>query len=276
MSAVSDAKISEAPVIPNNTPQPTPPTPNDGFQTVHHHKRQPKIAQPVIPQPEAMPIPVIQLGIANISKPLPRPPTYAHAAATSTRTNSVTRPAAPPAARPGQGTRKRQKPKTIIYGTSLTAGISAELHSRGIDSTTHIKRGAHIPFLRKRVPYVFPSQPECQPDNIALLCGGNDSEDSSFDKTVIEYEGLIRDVRRACPRSKIILCSVPPRKDNRTINDRITKLNKYLCRRGDQNDNVIYADVAPTDPKMFTKKKVHFNDKGKSEVARLLKPFIMD
>lgn len=192
------------------------------------------------------------------------PPTYAQV--TDSRQNR----------RQGQGARYRNKKKVIIVGTSLTEGISSELRSHDIDSTTYKYSGAKIDLIRERVPHLFSKDISKQPDKIVLQAGGNDAEDLTADRTINAYEGLIRDVRKVCPRSKIIISSIPPRKNDRTINNKIKEVNEYLEDRGKRNDNVQFVDVVPVDPDMFTAKKVHFNKKGKSLLASRLKTFLVD
>ena len=91
---------------------------------------------------------------------------------------------------------------------------------------------------------------------------------------MIGYEKLVRTIRDTCPRTKIIISSIPPRKNNRAINDRISEVNDYIKDRGLRNDNVQFVDVAPVDSNMFVKDKVHFNKYGKSEFAKRLQPFL--
>lgn len=174
--------------------------------------------------------------------------------------------------RPGQGARQRKK--LIILGSSLTDGLSAELKSHNIDSTTHIYRGGKLDLIRERVPHIFSKDINKQPDKVFVLAGGNDAEDSTTDLTINGYEGLIREIRTACPRTKIIISSIPPRKNNIAINRRITEVNSYLKDRGLRNDNVQFVDVVPVDSNMFTQKLVHLTRSGKVEFAKRLQPFL--
>ena len=244
----------------NDSKMPPPSTSSESFQTVPPRKRP---AKPTAPQPtQGNLIPVIQAGISRTSSP----PTYAQVV-TSQNVRSSPR-------RAGQGARRRNR--TIILGTSLTDGISTELTKLGVSSTTHIYRGGKLDLIRERVPHIFSKDAEKQPEKILLLAGGNDAEETSADMTMNEYEGLVRDIRKICPRSKIILSAIPPRKNNKVINDKITEVNDYLYDRGQRKDNVYFVDVVPKDSKLFTNKKVHFNDEGKSLFASNLKPFLMD
>ena len=233
----------------------------EGFQPVRPHKRSvPRNSSaPVSSATQSNPIPVIGAS----------PPTYADV--TSRTKNTASNPTQ---RRPGQGSRRRNK--TIILGTSLTDGLSSELNKHGISSTTHIYRGAHLDLIRERVPHIFSKDVSKQPDKILLLGGGNDAEESSVDRTINSYDGLVRDIRKLCPQSKIIISAIPPRKDSNIINKRIKEVNEYLYDRGQRNDFVEFVDVVPTESNLFTKKKVHFNSEGKSIFASRLKPFLLD
>ena len=131
--------------------------------------------------------------------------------------------------------------------------------------------------IRERVPHIFPKDISKQPDKIFLLAGGNDAEDSTTDSTINDYDRLIRTILEASPHSKLILGPIPPRKNDPVVNGRISEVNDYLKDRGLRRDNVQFAaGVAPVDSNMFTKKLVHFNQKGKSLLASRLKPFLVD
>ena len=173
--------------------------------------------------------------------------------------------------RPGQGSRRRRKPSTLIVGTSLTEGLSAELQDRGVDATTFMYRGGKLSQIRQRVPHIFKSS---RPDKIVLQAGGNDAEATTVDLTINEYVGLVRDVKRLCPQSEILISAIPPRKNNQTINRKINEVNSYLKEL--RIENVKFINVAPTNQNMFTNKKVHYNRKGKSQFARNLRPYLID
>ena len=72
------------------------------------------------------------------------------------------------------------------------------------------------------------------------------------------------------------LSSIPPRKNDNIINNKIKEVNEYLADRGQRNDNVQFVDVVPKEPKYFTSKKVHFKPIGISLLASRLKPFLVD
>ena len=237
----------------------------EGFQPVRPHKRSGPRSVPVSSSPSIQSNPIPVIGTSRT----PSPPTYANVTA---HTQNTTRK--PTQHRPGQGSRRRNK--TIILGTSLTDGLSSELNKHGISSTTHIYRGAQLDLIRERVPHIFPKDVSKQPDNILLLGGGNDAEESSVDRTINSYDGLVRDIRKLCPQSKIIISAIPPRKDSNIINKRIKEVNEYLYDRGQRNDFVEFVDVVPTESNLFTKKKVHFTSEGKSVFASRLKPFLLD
>ena len=257
LSTVADAKVSlSSPAITTAPVVPPPASQNSAeqFQTVCDRRKR---HRPVVPQ---------RIPVINTTAQLHTPPSYAQAASSSTTQGRH---------RPGQGTRSRRK-KTIIIGSSLTDGLSAELNKHHIDSTTYIHRGGLLDDIRARVPNFFSSDISKQPDKVVLLAGGNDAEASTADRTINAYDGLVRDVRKACPQAKIIISSIPPRKNNSIINGKIKEVNDYLRDRGLRRDNVQFVDAAPTNLDMFTYKKVHFNDSGKSEFVRRIKSYLVD
>ena len=264
LNSVTGAKVSLSPINISPSPSPSAQTNGDRFQTVHNRKKQNR------PLHQPQPIPVV-----TTTAQVRTPTTYSDAL----RSSSVSRPGqgarSSSASRPGQGARSRRK-KVIIIGTSLTYGLSAELNKHNVDSTTFVHSGGLLDEIRDRVPNFFSKDYNKQPDKVFLLAGGNDAEATSVDRTINSYEGLVRDVRKACPRAKIIISSIPPRKNNSIINERIKEVNDYLKDRGQRRDNVQFVDVVPTDLDMFTYKKVHFNNKGKSEFARRLKSYLSD
>ena len=261
LDTVSNSKVT---VPPPPVPQNTSATPgNHDFQSVTGRNNRRRQVQPPPPPPPSniQQIPVISTTVhSNHSVQLhnvPSAPTY----------SEVTRHR-----RPGQGARQRKK--LIILGTSLTDGLSAELKHHNIDSTTHIYRGCKLDLIKERVPDIFSKDVNKQPNEVLVLAGGNDAEDSTTDLTINSYEGLIREIRVACPHAKIIISSIPPRKNNRAINHRIKEVNDHLRDRGLRNDNVQFVDVIPIEPNMFTQKLVHLNRNGKVEFAKRLQPFL--
>ena len=258
LDTVSNAKVSVSPSHTSNSNSNATPSEQD-FQTVTHRNNRRRPAER--PAPDIQQIPVISSDVPGIHQ------AQVHAAPAVPSYSEVTRQR-----RPGQGARQRKK--LIILGTSLTDGLSAELRSHNIDSTTHIYRGGKLELIRERVPYIFSKDINKQPNEVLLLAGGNDAEETTTDRTINEYEGLIRDLRTACPRTKIIVSSIPPRKNDSSINHRIKEVNEYLRDRGLRGDNVKFVDVIPVESNMFTKKQVHLNDNGKQEFARRLQPFL--
>ena len=266
---------------------------NDLLQSVDsvpsHQPSQPSSQPPSQPPPSQQSHETPFTPVRNkrrMNKP-PPPPTYRDAAENGTRTNTSSshqQSTAPPShahatsvhRRPGQGARYRNKKKVIFITTSLGDGLSSELRSHGIDSTTHIYRGGKIDLIRERVPHLFSKDISKQPDKIVILAGGNDAEETTADRTINSYEGLVRDIRKVCNHSKILLNSIPHRKNDSKTNRKIDEVNDYLADRGQRKDNVQFMNIAPVESHFFTSKKVHFNQRGKSLLASRLKPFLVD
>ena len=217
-----------------------------------HHTTEPQNTQ-------TFPIPVVQLGLGrqqaeagtrNSTPPNRDHNTYAEAAATQ-----------PPPPR----TKPPAKPEVLVIGTSLTRGLGQKLTSRGANAMVHSYPGAEIPLIRNRVPHILPQ------DNkhklVMLQCGGNDIEAHHVDRVIDQYEGLIKDVRRQCPKAEIILSAIPPRKNNKITMRNIKYMNEYLRDRCMRHDGVKYIDVVPKLPRHFLRDQVHFNYKGKELYA---------
>ena len=260
LNSVADARIS---ISPHTTASPVAQPPSrapEPFIPVRDRRKQ---NRPVAHHSAPQPIPVITTAqVHNL-------PTYSDAVNSSPATQNRN-----PTNRPGQGARNRKK--TIIIGSSLTDGLSAELNKHNVNTTTFIHRGGLLDEIRARVPNFFSKDTSKQPEKVFLLAGGNDAEASTADRTINAYDGLIREVRKACPRAKIIVSSIPPRKNNSIINGKIKEVNDYLKDRGQHRDNVQFVDVVPTSLDMFTYKKVHFNSEGKSSFATRLKSYLLD
>ena len=265
LDSVSNAKVQipspPSPLNSNVDPNLT----DQGFETVTSRNTRRRQAQP--PPPNAQQIPVLSSAVPGNHVQVHNIPVPTYAEAMST---TATRQHRQP--RPGQGARQRKK--LIILGTSLTDGLSAELKAHDINSTTHIYRGGKLDLIRERIPFLFSKDVTKQPDDVLLLAGGNDAEETSIDRTINEYEGLIRDLRTACPTTRIIVSSIPPRKNDRAINHRIKEVNDYLRDRGLRGDNVKFVDAAPVASSMFTRKLVHFNSEGKREFAKRFQSFL--
>ena len=168
---------------------------------------------------------------------------------------------------------------TVLWGTSLVAGMGNELRDRGIDATAMCFPGGKTEYMKNRAYPSFATM-KTKPDNIVVQTAGNCCDDIKIptESIISNYETIVQEIRRAAPSSRIVCSSIPPRRDNPWVNLRIKKVNDYLKTRGELNiDNVSFIDVAPKDLKsMFREDKVHFNSKGKAEYARGLKHEILN
>ena len=175
--------------------------------TARHAHSQPQPRQPTPPAPtRGQPIPVV----CGITGP------------TNTQASQITRHQQPSASSTAsQGTARgqhaatssaRQSPETIVIGTSLTCGLGAKLNAHGTNATCYTYAGSTIPEIRSRIPHVLPSDNQLR--RIVIQCGGNDAESQPSNEIIKQYDNLIGDIQRRCPRASIILSKIPSRKKN--------------------------------------------------------------
>ena len=163
-------------------------------------------------------------------------------------------------ARPAPG------PETLIIGTSLVRGISTHLSNRGINSTTYCYPGADIPRVGRRLETIL--TPRNKSAHVVLQLGGNDLEEHTPAEVVQQYDKLIHDVKRRCPRSTTVFVNrVPPRGYNGRIRQGINMVNTYLRNRGKRGDGVRYIDSCPHFPGQFKKDRLHFSKTGSRDYA---------
>ena len=86
---------------------------------------------------------------------------------------------------------------------------------------------------------------------------------------VLPYH-LITEVKRCCPGAVVTINTLPPRRRDMRLNDKIQQLNDYIRSRASQGDGVRCHDDHPRFPDCFSNDRVHFNKAGKSVYARQL------
>ena len=153
-----------------------------------------------------------------------------------------------------------QSAETIVIGTSLTRGLGAKLNALGTNVTCYTYAGSMIPEIRSRIPYILPS--DNQPRRVVIQCGGNDAESQPSNEIIKQYDNLIGDIQRRCPRASVILSKIPPRRKSKDVLDNISRVNIFLQHRATEGNGVWVIDVCPHDPAMYRKDLVHFNVKG--------------
>ena len=177
-----------------------------------------------------------------------------HTAATSTSSRSSR------SYRDAAVSRPPQAPETVIIGTSLVRGVSTHLLKRGIDNACYTYPGADIPCIRSRVNHVLPRN--SNPRQIVLQVGGNDLERHAPHAVRRQYDSLISEVKRSCPKSSILLGRIPPRRHDGWTNNQIDKVNTYLEDRCKRGDDVHFVDSCPRFPMQFNRDRVHFSRSG--------------
>ena len=235
---------------------------SSGFRTVTaRKKRQSENRAHSQPSRDALPIPVVRIGpnsTASYASAVQHGASYRQGG-TSSNTNQRSSSSTSPA-----------QDSVYIVGSSLVKSLGEEVNDRGINASAFQYAGCDTRQIRQRVPHIFPKN-GTKPANVVLLCGGNDAAKRPSDTVIDDYENLIKEVKRECPNSNIILSSIPPRKTNQTILDKITDVNDYLKDRAKLSDKVYFVDVVPKEYSMFKKDKTHFNRKGLNELARAMR-----
>ena len=185
---------------------------------------------------QPQPIPVVQIG----------------AAARHVRVSS---PAAPS---PGG-------PETIVIRTSLVNGLGSRLHARSVNATCYMYRGADIPTIQSRIPYIL--TPGVRPRYIVLQTAGNDATKQLSPVILARYETLIGDIRRRCLETTILLSKVPPRRGTARTMATIREINTQLDIFAERMSNVFAVDICPNSVEHFRKYRTHFNVYGVTHFA---------
>ena len=157
-------------------------------------------------------------------------------------------------------------PATIVVGTSLVRGLGSRLNDLGSNATTFTYPGRDIPYIRGRIHKIVSKQNP--PERIILQCGGNDAERVPADRVIFEYDGLVSEVRRCCPRAQVILSTIPSRGNKANVHHNIDTINSWLKRRSQYGDGVFCIDVCPRLPGHFKRDMTHFNSKGLNFYAK--------
>ena len=157
-------------------------------------------------------------------------------------------------------------PPTIVIGTSLVKGVGTHLNKRGINATTYCYPGADIPRVGRRLDTILPRH--IKPSHVVLQMGGNDLEAHPPAQVVQQYDRLIHEVKRRCPKSTTVFVNrIPPRGHDGRVRQGINMVNTFLRNRGKRGDGVKYIDSCPHFPAQFKRDRVHFSKSGSSDYA---------
>ena len=99
-----------------------------------------------------------------------------------------------------------------------------------------------IPEIRSRIPYILPS--DNQPWRVVIQCGGNNAESQPSNEIIKQYDNLIGDIQRRCPRASVILSKIPPRRKGKDVLNNISRVNTFLQHRVTEGDGVWVIDVS--------------------------------
>ena len=165
-------------------------------------------------------------------------------------------------------TRPRQQPSVVLIGSSLVRDQGTKLRKEGVDCECYTIGGGTIPHIKSRIPHILNDR--CQPKYVHLTCGGNDLSHKNVNNVCKDYDNLITEVKRCCPGAVVTINTLPPRRRDMRLNDKIQQLNDYIRSRASQGDGVRCHDDHPRFPDCFSNDRVHFNKAGKSVYARQL------
>ena len=129
---------------------------------------------------------------------------------------------------------------------------------------------------KKKLKWILFQPTLHNPRYVHLTCGGNDLSSKSPENVRKDYDDLINEVRRCCPDAVITLNTLPPRRRDIRLNERIKQLNDYIRNRATRGDGVKCHDDYPQFPKCFSPDQVHFNKAGKHVYARQLADYYVN
>ena len=142
-------------------------------------------------------------------------------------------------------------PRVVVIGTSLVRGVGN--CTSEVNSMVYTYPGQELPQLQRTVLNIF--TPAYQPAHVIIQCGGNDAANRPTHKVVLEYDRLVNNVKKACPKSIITLGIIPPRGTDHTI-------LKNIANRDNRDDGVVSSDLCPCDYQHYKTDLIHFNQTG--------------
>ena len=162
------------------------------------------------------------------------------------------------------------KPQVAVIGTSLVRGLGPRLNKRGFEVSSFVYAGCEIPMLCDRIENIL--NDNYQPDAVVLQCAGNDLENGRPSSQVVQQlDYLIHEVKRCCPRAKIMLNQIAPRGNNSELLENISMVNTFICNVSRKKTNrVVSCEACPIMYRHYQRDGVHFNHAGKQLYANAM------
>ena len=193
---------------------------------------------------------------------------------------SAARPVKPPVPKPRQSIKNpSRKSKVTVLGTSMVREcgsiMSGTLKTK--DTTVYSVSGLSIDRAADMSQDIFC---DLSKGDVAVLQVGT-IDVPKYEPDILEskYCNLIDNVKIAAPDSKVVITAIPKRMLNRPeasfANSRTNHLNKYLSKKCQDEDNLIFIDA---NPDLSTSKYkwdgLHFNRYGTEYFAKFLSGYI--
>ena len=164
---------------------------------------------------------------------------------------------------------KDTRKRIIVCGDSIINGIDGSgLSSKQCQTSVRSFPGATSTDL---IDYVKPLVNK-RPDSLIIHIGTNDLTNTG-NNTIENIKKLIHEARSINPNMEFALSEICTRDDKRSIQSKVQHLNseiQKLCK--DENFSLIKHDNI--DRSCLSKKKLHLNRKGLSNLAKNLKDHI--
>ena len=145
-----------------------------------------------------------------------------------------------------------------IIGSSLVCGLAPLVHGPELDATGFTNPGHTAQQIEACVTNMVCDNTS---DIIVLAAGTNNTPNHVEAECVKAVRSLVETTTNRNPRSDIVLCELPCRYDNPSLNSKINRINQYIretCRRN-RRLHILSHDLKSSD---YEKDGLHLNEYG--------------
>ena len=162
------------------------------------------------------------------------------------------------------------KASVTIIGDSMARDVASLVNSDEFDAFAYVYPGRKVAAISARLNVLLDGDTS---DYIVLSVGTSNIHDDRIDNCKQELKGIIDTVSQAAPNKSIIVCSIPPRFDDPSLNSKIDSVNNYIAHLIDskQNISLLTHDVTHDD---YKRGGLHFNASGVHKFANEIKHVI--
>ena len=150
-----------------------------------------------------------------------------------------------------------------IIGSSLVRGLAPLVHGPELDATGFTNPGHTAQQIEARITNMVRDSTS---DIIVLAAGTNNTPNDTEAECVKAVRSLVETTTKRNPHSDIILCELPYRYDNPSLNSKINRINQYIrdtCRRN-KRLHILSHDLKSSD---YKKDGLHLNEYGRAKFA---------